>query len=72
MELVTEALENPLEHPLDFTYKKAANYITDRRSVSFHPSGSNIYHPKQERDLIKLNYMATIGTIHLPFVSGLT
>ena len=53
MEIVTDTLENSLVDPLDFTYKKATNYITDRRSVSFHPSGSNVYHPKTGTRLMK-------------------
>ena len=37
--------EDILIDNLSFKLNKGSSYITDRRSVSFWPSGSNIYKP---------------------------
>ena len=39
---------------LKFKLKEGASYVTDRKSVTFHASGSNIYTPQNGTKLIKL------------------
>ena len=41
--MVTFSPEDILIDNLSFKLNKGASYITDRRSVSFWPSGSNVY-----------------------------
>ena len=54
VEVVTAALEDQLIDPLSFRLTKTASYITKRRSCTFHPQGSNIYHPTTGTKLIKI------------------
>jgi len=54
-----EAIANSVDQVLldDFNYSKfkpGANYVTDRRSVTFWPSGSNVYKPREGTKLIKI------------------
>ena len=37
--------EDILIDNLSFKLNKGSSYVTDRRSVSFHPSGGNLYKP---------------------------
>ena len=43
MEAVANATEDRLIDSLSFKLKPGASYVTDRKSVTFHPQGSNIY-----------------------------
>ena len=45
MEAVANAAEDRLIDGLSFKLKPGASYVTDRRSVTFHPQGSNHYSP---------------------------
>ena len=54
VEVVTAALEDQLIDPLSFRLTKTASYITKRRSCTYHPQGSNIYHPTTGTKLIKI------------------
>ena len=55
VESMANSVEDYLIDGLSFKMKGGASYITDRRSVRFHPSGSNIYKPTGGTKLIKLN-----------------
>ena len=55
VEAMANSVEDYLIDGLSFKMKGGASYITDRRSVTFHPSGSNIYKPTGGTKLIKLN-----------------
>ena len=39
---------------LSFKLNTGASYITDRRSVRFYPSGSNVYKPTSGKPCIKI------------------
>ena len=43
MEGVANSVEDKLIDGLSFKHKPGASYVTDRKSVTFHPSGSNFY-----------------------------
>ena len=49
------APEDILIDNLSFKLNKGSSYITDRRSVSFWPSGSNIYKPSSGNRVIKFS-----------------
>ena len=51
----TFAPEDVLIDNLSFKLNKGSSYITDRRSVSFWPSGSNIYKPSSGNRVIKFS-----------------
>ena len=53
VEVVTAALEDQLIDPLSYRLTKTASYITKWRSCTFHPQGSNIYHPTTGTKLMK-------------------
>ena len=53
MEGVANAVEDRLVDGLSFQLKPGASYVTDRKSVTYHPQGSNIY-STQGTKLIKL------------------
>ena len=50
----TNAIEDYLIDSISFKLQPGASYVTDRRSVTFHPSGSNIYKPVQGTKVIKI------------------
>ena len=54
MESSANLVEDRLIDGLSFKLQPGASYITDRRSVSFHPQGSNIYKPSTGTKLIKI------------------
>jgi hypothetical protein len=54
VEVVTTALEDQLIDPLSFRLTKPASYITKRRSCTYYPQGSNIYHPTTGAKLIQI------------------
>ena len=49
----TFAPEDILVDNLSFKMSKGASYVTDRRSVTFWPSGSNIYKPSSGNRVLK-------------------
>ena len=51
---MANSVEDYLIDGLSFKMKGGASYITDRRSVTYHPAGSNIYTPIATK-LIKIN-----------------
>ena len=53
MEAISNSVEDKLIDGLSFKSKAGASYITERKSVTFHPAGSNIYSPNGTK-LIKL------------------
>lgn len=54
VEAMANSVEDRLIDGLSFKLAPGASYITDRRSVTFHPQGSNIYKPVAGTKLIKL------------------
>ena len=54
-EAIANSVEDRLIDGLSFKLEKGASYITDRRSVTFHPMGSNVYTPGAGTRLIKIN-----------------
>ena len=53
VEAAANSVEDFLVDSLSFKLRKGASYVTNRRSVTFHPSGSNIYSTNRTK-LIKL------------------
>ena len=45
VEAIANGIEDKLIDSLQFKLKEGASYVTDRKSVTFHASGSNIYIP---------------------------
>ena len=54
MEAISNSIEDKLINSLQFKLKEGASYINDRRSVTFHAAGSNIYSPKSGQKIIKI------------------
>ena len=54
MESFANSVEDRLIDGLSFKLQPGASHITDRRSVSFHPQGSNIYKTSTGTKLIKI------------------
>ncbi len=54
VEAITSGAEDQLLDSLSFKTPHSAIYITDRKSVSFHPSGSNVYSSAGGTKLIKI------------------
>ena len=54
LEATTNAIEDYLIDSISFKLQPGASYVTDRRSVTFHPQGSNIYKPVQGTKVIKI------------------
>ena len=54
VEVIANSLEDTLIDGLSFKLAKTASYITNKRSVTFHPQGSNIYSPGIGVKLIKI------------------
>ena len=53
VEAVANGVEDKLVDGLSFKLAPGASYVQDRRSVTFHPQGSNIYSPIQGTRMIK-------------------
>ena len=53
MESYTQSSEDQLIDGLSFKLGNSASYITDRKSVTFWPSGSNIYKTTSGTKVIK-------------------
>ena len=43
MEGVANSVEDKLVDGLSFKLKPGASYVTERKSVTYHPQGSNVY-----------------------------
>ena len=54
MEAHANSVEDILVDGLSFKLKNSAKYVTDRRSVTFHPSGSNVYQTSSGTKVIKI------------------
>jgi hypothetical protein len=71
MEAHTSANEQLLVDGLSFKLKAGANYVTNRRSVSFHPQGSNIYKTNSGTKVLKIvlnsNDWLDISTVRLMY-----
>ncbi len=55
VEAIANSVEDKLIDSLTFKLKEGASYITDRRSCTFYPSGSNIYRSQNGTKTIKIN-----------------
>ena len=54
VEAIANSVEDKLIDGLSFKLPSTASYVTDRKSATFHPSGSNVYEPGTGTRLIKL------------------
>ena len=54
VEAIANGIEDKLIDGLSFKMNPGASYIVDRRSVTFHPQGSNIYKPSSGTKLIRI------------------
>ena len=54
MEAHANGVDDILVDSLSFKLKNSAKYVVDRRSVSFHPSGSNVYKPNSGTKVLKM------------------
>ena len=59
LESTTNAIEDHLIDSISFKLQPGASYVTDRRSVSFFPQGSNIYKPQTGTKVIKIALTGT-------------
>ncbi len=55
MEAHANSVEDVLVEGLSYKLRNSAKYITDRRSVTFHPSGSNVYRTSSGTKVLKLH-----------------
>ena len=54
VEAMANGIEDKLIDGLSFKLNPGASYVTDRRSVTYHPQGSNIYKPVSGTKLIRI------------------
>lgn len=54
VEAVANGVEDKLVDGLSFKLSPGASYVTNRRSVTFHPQGSNVYEPGSGTRLIRI------------------
>ena len=54
VEAMANGIEDKLIDGLSFKLNPGASYVTDRRSVTYHPQGSNIYKPIAGTKLIRI------------------
>ena len=54
VEAIANGIEDKLIDGLSFKMNPGASYVVDRRSVTFHPQGSNIYKTKEGTKLIRI------------------
>jgi len=54
VDALASGVEDKLVNAFKFDLKPGASYVTNRRSCTYHPSGSNIYTPQGGTRLIKL------------------
>ena len=55
VDAMVSSIEYYLIDGLSFKSSPGASYVTDRRSVTFHPAGSNIYSPSEGTTIIHIN-----------------
>ena len=55
VEAIANSVEDKLIDSLTSKLKGGASYITDRRSCTFYPSGSNVYRSQHGTKTIKIN-----------------
>ena len=54
VEAMANGVEDKLIDGLSFKMQPGASYVVDRRSVTYHPQGSNIYKPNTGSKLIRI------------------
>lgn len=54
VEAISASIEDKLIDGLSFKLPATASYVTERKSATFHPAGSNVYEPGTGTRLIKL------------------
>lgn len=54
VEAIANSIEDKLVDGLSFKLNPGASYVVDRRSVTYHPQGSNIYKPSSGTKLIRI------------------
>mgnify|MGYP003346244329 CR=1 FL=1 len=54
VEAIANGIEDKLINGLSFKLNPGASYVVDRRSVTYHPQGSNIYKPYAGTKLIRI------------------
>ena len=54
VEAMVNGVEDKLIDGLSFKMQPGASYVVDRRSVTYHPQGSNIYKPNTGSKLIRI------------------
>ena len=54
VEAMANGVEDKLIDGLSFKMNPGASYVVDRRSVTYHPQGSNIYKPTSGTKLIRI------------------
>ena len=54
VEALANSIEDKLIDGLSFKLNPGASYVVDRRSVTYHPRGSNIYQPGAGTKLIRI------------------
>ena len=54
VEAIANSIEDKLVDGLSFKLNPGASYVVDRRSVTYHPQGSNIYSPNTGTKLIRI------------------
>ena len=54
VEAIANSIEDKLIDGLSFKLNPGASYVVDRRSVTYHPQGSNIYQPGSGTKLIRI------------------
>ena len=54
MEAHANSTDDSLIGSLSFKLRNSAKYVVDRRSVTFHPSGSNVYQTSSGSKVIKI------------------
>ena len=55
MEAHANSVDDVLVDGLSYKLKNSAKYVTDRKSVTFHTSGSNIYRTTAGTKVLKIN-----------------
>ena len=54
VEAIANGIEDKLIEGLSFKLSPGASYVIDRRSVTYHPQGSNVYKPGAGTKLIRI------------------
>ncbi len=54
VEAIANGIEDKLIDGLSFKMNLGASYFVDRRSITYHPQGSNIYKPSSGKKIIRI------------------